>query len=238
MFPKAQADRRVMVACSVRCACRRVRDGRLRAAPVDGLTATPDAEQSCCSSGSVSPAGPTTARASSRVADSNAWRSPAASGGEPLLLADEPTANLDYVQAEGIITLLRDIASSGHTVIVSTHDDRLLPIADASIDLSPSLTDEPDERTVTLEVGETLFRQRSSGSRVCLIESGRLTIVRELTDGSEEYLAERGAGEYVGELGPMLGQPRSATARAIEPTILTSLSLQEFRQRSRAAPAR
>lgn len=62
--------------------------------------------------------------------------------------------------------------------------------------------------------------------------------MRELTDGTEENLAERGAGEYVGELGPMLGQPRSATARAIEPTILTSLSLQEFRQRSRATPAR
>jgi putative ABC transport system ATP-binding protein len=159
-------------------------------------------------------------------------------GGAPLLLADEPTANLDYVQAEGIIALLRDIATSGHTVIVSTHDDRLLPIADASIDLSPSLTDLPDERTVTLEVGQTLFRQRSSGSRVYLIESGRLAIVRELTDGTEENLAERGAGEYVGELGPMLGQPRSATARAIEPTTLTSLSLPEFRQRSRAAPAR
>ena len=153
--------------------------------------------------------------------------------GAPLLLADEPTANLDYVQAEGIISLLRDIASSGHTVVVSTHDDRLLPIADSSIDLIPVLADDPAERMITLELGDVLFRQRSTGSRVYLIESGRLEIVREMSDGTEEILAERAAGEYVGELGPMLGQPRSATTRAIEPTTLSSFSLQEFRQRSR-----
>jgi putative ABC transport system ATP-binding protein len=153
--------------------------------------------------------------------------------GAPLLLADEPTANLDYVQAEGIIGLLRDIASSGHTVVVSTHDDRLLPIADSSVDLVPALADDPFERTITLEPGDVLFRQQSTGSRVYMIESGCLAIVRELSDGTEELLAERSAGEYVGELGPMLGQPRSATTRAIEPTTISSFSLQEFRQRSR-----
>lgn len=157
--------------------------------------------------------------------------------GAPLLLADEPTANLDYVQAEGIIVLLRDIASAGHTVVVSTHDDRLLPIADTTIDLVPVLADETTERTITLKPGEVLFRQQSTGSRVYLIESGRLAIVREQSDGSEEILAERTAGEYVGELGPMLGQPRSATTRAIEPTTLSSLSLQEFRQQNRATRA-
>jgi putative ABC transport system ATP-binding protein len=153
--------------------------------------------------------------------------------GAPLLLADEPTANLDYVQAEGIIVLLREIAASGHTVIVSTHDDRLLPIADTTIDLAPVLADDPTESMVTLGPDEHLFRQGSHGSRVYLIESGRLAILRELAQGGEEILAERGVGEHVGELGPMLGQPRSATARAIEPTVLTSLSLQEFREHSR-----
>lgn len=155
--------------------------------------------------------------------------------GAPLLLADEPTANLDYVQAEGIITLLREIASPGRTVIVSTHDDRLVPIADTRVDLVPVLTDDRGERTVALDSGDVLFRQHSNGSRIYLVESGRVAIVRELADGSEEVLAERAAGEYVGELGPMLGQPRTATARAVEPTTLTSLTLQEFRQRSRSA---
>ena len=55
----------------------------------------------------------------------------------PVLLADEPTANLDYIQAEGIITLLRDLRSDGRTIIVSTHDDRLVPIADRVVHLVP-----------------------------------------------------------------------------------------------------
>jgi putative ABC transport system ATP-binding protein len=157
--------------------------------------------------------------------------------GAPLLLADEPTANLDYVQAEGIILLLREIASAGRTVIVSTHDDRLLPIADRAVDLVPVLAENTEARSLALEPGDVLFRQQSSGSRVYFIESGRLAIVREFADGTEEVLAERAAGEYVGELGPMLGQPRSATTRAIETTTVTSLTLQEFRQSRRPTPA-
>jgi putative ABC transport system ATP-binding protein len=49
----------------------------------------------------------------------------------PILLADEPTANLDYIQAEGIISLLRDLRADGRLIIVSSHDDRLVPIAEA-----------------------------------------------------------------------------------------------------------
>ena len=156
--------------------------------------------------------------------------------GAPLLLADEPTANLDYVQAEAIIGLLRHIASAGHTVVVSTHDDRLLPIADTTVELVPSLADDEAARLLRLDTGDVLFGQHSTGNRVYLIESGRLEIVRELTGGEEQVLAERGRGEYIGELGPMLGQPRSATARAIEPTVVTAMSLQEFRQHRRVAP--
>ena len=157
--------------------------------------------------------------------------------GAPLMLADEPTANLDYVQAEAIIGLLRNIASAGHTVVVSTHDDRLLPIADTTVELVPSLADDEAARLLRLDTGDVLFGQHSTGNRVYLIESGRLEIVRELTGGEEEVLAERGRGEYVGELGPMLGQPRSATARAIETTVVTAMSLQEFRRHRHAAPA-
>jgi hypothetical protein len=53
------------------------------------------------------------------------------------------------------------------------------PIADSSIDLVPVLADDPAEHTIALEPGDVLFRQQSIGSRVYLIESGRLAIVRE-----------------------------------------------------------
>ena len=52
-----------------------------------------------------------------------------------LVLADEPTAHLDRVQVDGVLALLRSLASPGRIVIATTHDDRMLPIADRVIHL-------------------------------------------------------------------------------------------------------
>lgn len=40
----------------------------------------------------------------------------------PVLLADEPTANLDLEHAVAILELLRELANHGHTVLLSSHD--------------------------------------------------------------------------------------------------------------------
>ncbi len=53
----------------------------------------------------------------------------------PLLLADEPTAHLDQLQVDGVLRLLREIADAGRMVVVSTHDERLLPLADKVVEL-------------------------------------------------------------------------------------------------------
>ena len=53
----------------------------------------------------------------------------------PLLLADEPTAHLDHARVEGVLQLLRQIADAGRMVVVATHDERLVPLADDLVQL-------------------------------------------------------------------------------------------------------
>ena len=43
-----------------------------------------------------------------------------------IILADEPTGNLDEKSSEDVMRLLQDIASSGTAVIMSTHDDFII----------------------------------------------------------------------------------------------------------------
>ena len=43
-----------------------------------------------------------------------------------ILLADEPTVNLDPVTAEGIVRLFHEIAAKGTAVIISTHNTSLV----------------------------------------------------------------------------------------------------------------
>ncbi|MGW5577164.1 ABC transporter ATP-binding protein [Micromonospora chokoriensis] len=61
-------------------------------------------------------------------------------GEPPLLLADEPTGNLDVASGEVVMRLLRDLHAAGTTIVVITHDrevavqlDRQVEIADGRI---------------------------------------------------------------------------------------------------------
>src|ERR1700747_1810118 len=57
-------------------------------------------------------------------------------GGDPsILLADEPTGNLDSANGEQVMDLLRELHRSGATICMVTHDPRYATYADRSIHL-------------------------------------------------------------------------------------------------------
>jgi len=152
----------------------------------------------------------------------------------PLIVADEPTASLDYVQVDGVIRLLRELAAPGRVVVIATHDERLLPLADRVVELTPRPANEnraPEQ--IVLPAGHVLFRQGDPGDLVYEVDEGRVEIVRELTGGDETLLNVVDAGNYFGELAPMFGLRRSATARAAAGTraVVTGYTLRDFRSR-------
>ncbi|HET9728174.1 MAG TPA: ATP-binding cassette domain-containing protein [Acidimicrobiia bacterium] len=150
----------------------------------------------------------------------------------PVILADEPTAHLDYIQVEGVLKLVRDLADDGRLVVVATHDERMVPLADRVVNLTPRADTEPREPVqVLLATGDVVFRQGDPGDLVYVVEDGTVELFRTRDDGSEEFLAKVPAGSYFGELAPMFGLQRSATARAAEPTVLMGYGLRDFREK-------
>lgn len=156
----------------------------------------------------------------------------------PLLLADEPTAHLDYVQVEGILRLLRRIAAPGRLVIVATHDDRITQIADEVVELVPRLTDaNRAPKHVELTAGQVLFRQGDASNFVYVVESGEMELFRVRMDGNEERLTLAQPGSYFGELGPLMNLQRSATARALTNVVLTEYGVMQFRNLHPSGPS-
>ncbi|MFY9588515.1 MAG: ATP-binding cassette domain-containing protein [Actinomycetota bacterium] len=150
----------------------------------------------------------------------------------PLLLADEPTAHLDYIQVESVLRIIRELARPGRLVVVATHDDRIVPLADRVVELAPKSAAgaEGAPQRVELGPGQILFEQGSRGDRVYVVEQGTMGLARIRSDGSEEALDDVGAGGYFGELAPLLGYPRAATARARTAAVVTGYTVRDFRE--------
>ena len=92
----------------------------------------------------------------------------------------------------------------------------------------------PDERT--LAKGEYLFREGESAVYGYIIKSGRLVIVKSGLDG-ERVLGELGAGGLLGEMALIDGNPRSASARAEEESVVTEISSKVFNDYIRTNPS-
>lgn len=179
--------------------------------------------------------------------------------GPKLVLADEPTAALDEQSGRTVVELFQRLARESRTTIVLvTHDNRILDAADRIVTLvdgsirSDALMKEAaiitqmlarcpvfanvTPRTLTrvadeFEIeqyrgGEVVIREGEAGDRFYLVRQGALVVERA---GFSETIAQLKAGDYFGEMALLSGQPRNATVRVTEPSLLYSLSQERFR---------
>jgi CRP-like cAMP-binding protein len=76
----------------------------------------------------------------------------------------------------------------------------------------------------TVNGGEVLFRQGEPGDYLCLIVSGRVSVLLQAEHGRGTVVTELGSGELVGEMAVVSDQIRTATVKAIRDTQLAKLT--------------
>jgi len=77
--------------------------------------------------------------------------------------------------------------------------------------------------------GETIFQQGDPGDRFYVVYGGKIRILK-IEDGKEVNLGVRTRGDHFGEAALITDQPRTATARAAEDSVLLSIDRESFNQ--------
>jgi ABC-type lipoprotein export system ATPase subunit len=132
----------------------------------------------------------------------------------PILVADEPTGNLDSRTAERILTIFEDLALQGKTILIVTHDISLAQRASRRILISdgevinehlakafPSLPHHLLMEIGRLAVersyppGATIARQGATEAGFYLLTKGQVDILRRCEKGDQETLGQIGAGD-------------------------------------------
>jgi CRP/FNR family transcriptional regulator, cyclic AMP receptor protein len=71
--------------------------------------------------------------------------------------------------------------------------------------------------------GDVLFAEGDDSSELFVVIDGRIAIANRSTDGRESVVALMEAGDLFGEMALLDRQPRSAEARALEPSIVLAI---------------
>jgi hypothetical protein len=85
--------------------------------------------------------------------------------------------------------------------------------------------------------GAVLFREGDKGDFMCIVLQGKLEIHKENNQHVDKTVTTVFAGRSLGEMTIVDGEPRSATAVAIEPSMLAVLTQENFLQIMRDRPA-
>jgi ABC-type lipoprotein export system ATPase subunit len=149
----------------------------------------------------------------------------------PLLVADEPTGNLDSKSSDAIIELFQKLVSEGKTILMVTHDPSLTSRTDRNIIISDGeLIDEAISRALPLlrhrhmlemtkkatrvayQPGETVLDCDQHVDKLFIISHGVVDVVKK--GRSEKFLTQLGVGDLFGEIELLRGGKSIAGVRA------------------------
>ncbi len=153
----------------------------------------------------------------------------------PLLVADEPTGNLDTRSADTIIQLFEHFVAQGKTIVMVTHDPSLTSRTHRNIIISDGeLIDEAVSKSLpqlrhrhmleftklaekrTYQPHETIISRNQNVDYFFMIRQGQVDIVLQKKSNKEFLLSRLGAGEFFGEIELMHGGKSVANVRAGE----------------------
>lgn len=153
----------------------------------------------------------------------------------PLLVADEPTGNLDTRSADTIIQLFEHFVAQGKTIVMVTHDPSLTSRTHRNIIISDGeLIDEAVSKSLpqlrhrhmleftklaekrTYQPHETIISRNQNVDYFFMIRHGQVDIVLQKKSNKEFLVSRLGAGEFFGEIELMHGGKSVANVRAGE----------------------
>jgi putative ABC transport system ATP-binding protein len=167
----------------------------------------------------------------------------------PLLVADEPTGNLDTKSANAIIDLFEQLTQNGKTVVMVTHDPSLTSRTTRNIIIvDGELIDETVARCLpklrhrhlleftklveerVYPANETIIARHVPVEHFFMIRSGEVEVVLQDPKNSEVVISRLKPGEFFGEIELMSGGLSIANVRAAaeEPVELLTLHRDDF----------
>jgi ABC-type lipoprotein export system ATPase subunit len=153
----------------------------------------------------------------------------------PLIVADEPTGNLDSKTAETVFALFNDLVAQGKTVIIVTHDSSLAKrahrtalIADGEIvneyvaRALPNLTSDQllfatrTFKPLQFEAGAMILVEGKDNNAFYIVSKGIVEVVLPRQDQSDVIALQLGPGKYFGEMAFFHQHRNKASVRASE----------------------